>query len=135
MTESERQARILLAVGALPGVRLFRNTVGEGYVGKRIQGPPDLVILSNSQRVTFGLQVGSHDLIGWISTVITPDMVGRRVAIFTGGECKTDVGKISAQQRIFHRNVLEAGGVSGIWRTPGEAQRTITQRFTETEES
>lgn len=126
MTESERQARIMLEVGALPGVRVFRNTVGEGYVGKRIQSPPDLVILRNASRLSFGLQVGSHDLIGWRSMVVTPEMIGRRLAIFLGGEIKTDVGNLSSEQRNFHRNLLEAGGLSGIWRTPGEALKTIT---------
>lgn len=116
----------MLAVGALPGVRLFRNTVGEGFVGKQVSGPSDLVILRNARRVSFGLQVGSHDLIGWRSMVVTPEMVGRRLAIFLGGEIKTDVGKLSVEQRNFHRNLLEAGGLSGVWRTPGEALTTIT---------
>lgn len=124
--ESDRQARIMLAVGALPGVRLFRNTVGEGWVGKRIQSPPDLVVLHAGRHVTFGLQTGSHDLIGWKSLIVTPEMVGRRLAIFLGGEVKTDVGKLSAEQRVFHRNLLEAGGLSGIWRNADEALKTIT---------
>lgn len=126
MNESERQARIMLTVGALPGIRLFRNTVGEGWVGRQVKGPPDLVILQRAARVTFGLQVGSHDLIGWRSTVVTPEMVGRKLAVFLGGEIKTDVGNLSAEQLNFHRNLLEAGGLSGVWRTPGEALKTIT---------
>lgn len=126
MTEAERQARIMLAIGALPGVRLFRNTCGEGFVGKQIKGPPDLVILSHASRITFGLQVGSHDLIGWRTIVVTPDMVGRNLALFLGGEVKTAVGKLSAEQQRFHHNLLEAGGLSGIWRTPDEALKTIT---------
>jgi hypothetical protein len=125
MTESERQARIMLAVGALPGVRLFRNTVGSGFVGTEVNSPQDLVILRDARRVSFGLQVGSHDLIGWRSVVVTPEMIGRRLAIFLGGEIKTDVGKLSAEQRNFHHNVLEAGGLSGVWRSPGEALKTI----------
>lgn len=124
--ESERQARIMLAVGALPGVRLFRNTVGTGFVGTQVKGPADLIILRNAQRLSFGLQVGSHDLIGWRSIVVMPEMIGQRLAIFLGGEIKTDVGKLSAEQLNFHRNLLEAGGMSGVWRTPGEAIKTLT---------
>lgn len=126
MTEAERQARIMLAVGALPGVRLFRNTVGTGFVGTEVKGPPDLIVLRNARRVTFGLQIGSHDLIGWKSLVVTPEMIGQRLAIFLGGEIKTDVGKLSAEQRTFHRNLLEAGGLSGVWRIPDEALKTIS---------
>jgi hypothetical protein len=124
--ESETQARVLLAVGTLPGVRVFRNTIGEGWSGKRVQGPKDLVILRNASYVTWGLCPGSHDLIGWKSVVVTPEMIGQRLAIFLGGEIKTDAGKLSSEQRNFHRNLLEAGGISGIWRNPDEALKTIS---------
>lgn len=128
MTEAERQARIMLAVGALPGVRLFRNTVGEGWTGKQVQGPKDLVILRNASRVAFGLQPGSHDLIGWRSTLITQQMVGTKIAVFLGGEIKTHTGKLSAEQRNFHDNLVAAGGMSGIWITPEDAINTVADR-------
>lgn len=128
MTESERQARIMLAVGALPGVRLFRNTVGQGWIGKQVQGPNDLVILRHASKVSFGLQVGSHDLIGWRTTLITQQMVGSKIAVFLGGEIKTHTGKLSAEQRNFHDNLLAAGGLSGIWINPADALITVADR-------
>lgn len=125
MNESERQARIMLAVGALPGVRLFRNTVGEGWTGQQIKSPPDLVILRKAARVTFGLTPGSHDLIGWRSKVVTEEMIGSTVALFLGGEIKAATGTLSERQINFHAVLTAAGGISGVWRTPEDAIRLI----------
>jgi hypothetical protein len=50
-------------------VRLYRNNTG---TLRDQHGRP----------VTFGLAVGSADLIGWTTRTITPDMVGQQVAVF-----------------------------------------------------
>ena len=56
MTESELQALILRAAGSKPHVRVFRNQVGEGYVGKALRDPEG-VFLSDARHVRMG-QIG-----------------------------------------------------------------------------
>jgi hypothetical protein len=110
MSETGALQAIRLALGLLPDLRLFRNNVG---MLKDLQGRP----------VRFGLHPGSSDLIGWRSVVITPDMVGQRVAIFTALEVKAPGGthKVTAEQRQFLDIVEAAGGIGGVARSPDQA--------------
>jgi hypothetical protein len=108
MQETELQNRIRLAIGRLTNVRLFRNNVG---LFKTIDG----------RSVQTGLCVGSSDLIGFTSKIITPDMVGQKVAIFTAIEVKTPKGKVSDTQYNFMNLVANHGGISSIVRSIDEA--------------
>ena len=62
-SEAEIQARIRLAVGALPGVRLFRNNRGRAWMGKLIGQVGSTVTLAQPRHVEFGLVDGASDLI------------------------------------------------------------------------
>jgi hypothetical protein len=64
---------------------------------------------------------GGSDLIGWTPVCITPDMVGKTVAVFTAVEVKTPTGKPTEHQLNFITQVLRAGGFAGIARSPGDA--------------
>lgn len=114
MSESDVQARILLKLGALPGVRLFRNTCGEGWQGKVVGKTADTVTLLRPRYVTFGLAPGSADLIGWHG--------GRFLAI----EVKTDIGRTRVDQSKFIAAVLASGGIAGIARSDRDALALIT---------
>lgn len=120
-SEREVQARIMLALGR--GLsRVFRNTVGVGWMGKAKEMPDGSVFIQNPRRVTFGLAPGSSDLIGWHSVVVTPDMVGTRVAIFKAVEVKRATGgRMEPGQRDFLTAVTNAGGIAGMCRSPEEA--------------
>ena len=85
------------------GVVLFRNNVG------KLQD-------RNGRWVTYGLHVGSADLIGWTPTVITQDMVGKTVAVFTSVEVKTPTGRVSTDQAQWFQTVKNAGGFATIER-------------------
>lgn len=71
-SERDVQARVMLALGSRPDIRIFRNQVGFRYVG----GPP------YQRKVRFGLMPGSGDLIGWRTRTITAADVGRTFAQF-----------------------------------------------------
>ena len=93
-------------------VRLFRNNVG--------------VLQDREGRyVTYGLCKGSSDLIGWKSLVITPDMVGKRIAQFIALEAKSASGKVTDEQRAFILAVRQAGGRAGMARSTQEAKEII----------
>jgi hypothetical protein len=56
------------------------------------------------------------DLIGFEEIEITPDMVGRKIAVFTSVEVKGPGDSIKLGQKLWHNFILEHGGVSEIWR-------------------
>jgi hypothetical protein len=122
---------IRLAVGkAVKGVRLFRNHAGIFWAGRVVSYDADahVVTLCNAQRVQGGLVDGASDLIGWRSVVVTPDMVGRRVAVFCAPEVKVPGAKPPPAEQITWRdNVLSAGGIAGIVHSPDETLALLQQ--------
>ena len=108
-TESELQALILRAAGSKPHVRIFRNQVGEGYVGKALRDPEG-VFLRDARHVRMGLFPGSGDLIGWRTLTVTPDMVGSQIAQFLSIEVKTKTGRVRPDQQNWLDQITTAGG-------------------------
>lgn len=103
--ETALQQRIRLALGAHPWLRLFRNTVGSAKT-------------AIGNWVVYGLGPGTSDIVGWSSVVVTPEMVGKRVALFVAVEVKvpgayTDAERLAAQKG-FVDIVLEHGGRAGF---------------------
>lgn len=96
------------------GARVFRNNVGTGWVGRVIKRAEGQLTLAQPRPLEAGLCTGSSDLIGWRSITITPDMVGKTVAVFAAVETKTRVGRLSQDQANFLRVVHAAGGVAII---------------------
>ncbi|MEN9862217.1 MAG: hypothetical protein RLZZ515_2699 [Cyanobacteriota bacterium] len=111
--ETDLQQRIRLAVGTRPDARLFRNQVGS---------LPDP---RTGRLVTFGLARGSADLIGWRTVVITPEMVGQRVAVFTSIEVKTPTGRMRPEQQAWLGVVRGSGGIAGVARSVQDANEII----------
>jgi hypothetical protein len=112
--ETTLQQQIRLALGTNPDVRAFRNQVGS---------LPDP---RTGRLVTFGLARGSADLIGWRTIVVTPDMVGQRIAVFTSIEVKTPTGRVRPEQQAWLDVVLRGGGIAGIARSVTDAQLLLS---------
>lgn len=117
--EGDFLKRACMAASEL-GARLFRQNTGMGWVGKPIKKTPQQLTLQNPRPLHAGLCTGSSDLIGWTPVVVTPDMVGKTVAIFTAIEAKTANVRATAQQENFLRVVREHGGIGAVCYTPGE---------------
>ena len=111
--ETNIQQRIRLALGTRDDVRLFRNQVGQ---------LPDP---RTGRPVQFGLAKGSADLVGWKTVTITPDMVGRDVAVFTSLEIKTPKGRATENQQAWMNCVERAGGIAGIARSVEDAAQIL----------
>ena len=107
--ETDLQQRIRLALGLRPDIRLYRNQVGQ---------LPDP---KTGRPVQFGLARGSADLIGWRTVVVTPDMVGQRLAVFTSIEVKTPTGRLTPAQHAWLGVVRAAGGIAGVARSVSDA--------------
>lgn len=104
--------------------RLFRNNTAVAWVGDaRHEGTT--VILRNARALHAGLCTGSSDLIGWTTLEITPDMVGRRVAVFTAVEVKNGSDRASKAQKAFIEAVKTQGGIAGIARTVEDAEAVL----------
>jgi hypothetical protein len=121
-SESDLLRMTLAALGSRHDVRLFRNHVGAGWTGRAITSSRrEIVMIANAQRCTFGLAPGSSDLIGWRSIKITPDMVGKHVAVFVAIETKSPRGRLTPEQRAFIETAKRMGALAGVARSVEEA--------------
>jgi len=104
--------RRLLATASRCGARLFRNQVGSYR-------------LSDGRRISSGLCVGSSDLIGYRVVIVTPEMVGRKLAVFCAIEAKSATGRASDRQQEFIRQVNFDGGIAQVVRSERELELTL----------
>lgn len=126
MTETPTQRKIMLALGSLPGVRIFRNNVGMGWAGRLVDNSNGRVTLENARPLHAGLLKGSGDLIGWKTVEVTADMVGTKLAVFTSVEVKREKGgRTSEAQDQWRKVVKENGGIAIIARSDEEALANI----------
>lgn len=80
--------------------------------------------LDKKRKVSAGLLVpggGGSDLIGGTEVLITPEMVGKTVFIFTVIEVKTETGDVQDNQREYIDFVKSKGGFAGVARNNEEA--------------
>lgn len=125
MSEQTTKREIMLAIGRT--ARVFNNPVGNGWMGKVIAEKGDTVTLAGARRVAYGLHKGSSDLVGWNSLLITPEHVGRTLAIFSALEVKKPGGRhpVTAEQQIFIAAVLQAGGFAGAVTNAAQARHVL----------
>jgi len=57
--------------------------------------------------------------------VVTPEMVGQRLAQFVALEIKTTQGVVSPEQQAFLRLVQQLGGVAAVCRSIQQAQTVL----------
>jgi hypothetical protein len=119
--ESAKVIPQVLMEATAKGWRLFRNSVGQAWAGKASQGHNGdgerVAIIQAPHRITYGLAVGSSDLVGWRPVVITQDMVGKQLAQFVSIECKTRAyGKTTEEQDNWLDQVAGSGGAAYIAR-------------------
>lgn len=93
-------------------VRLFRNNTG------RMQS-------EDGRWVQFGLCPGSSDLIGWRSVVVTTEMVGKKIAVFTALEVKSSTGSLTREQFFFLSTVKNMGGYADMVRSLSSARQVL----------
>lgn len=111
MSETDTQ-RLIITNCSRGNVRLWRNNNGFGYSPG---GDP----------ITYGLGSGTSDLIGLRSLIITPELVGHRIAQFVACEVKSPRGKASDEQRNFLLLVSEKGGLAMLVRSVEDAQEEL----------
>ena len=118
--EKTIQNSILAATVGRP-IKLFRNTVGVAWHGKHVRFDRETtvtvragdVVIRNARAVTCGLSPNSPDLVGWMCVRVTPDMVGKMVAVMAGVEVKRPKGKPPTKgQQNFIDAITNDGGMA-----------------------
>jgi hypothetical protein len=95
--------------------RLFKINAGRGWQGQIVKHSGDTLILKNPQPV-FMAPTGWPDLSGWTTVTVTPDMVGQKVAIFTGEEVKAGKDRLTKGQKNFGELIERMGGIFRVVR-------------------
>jgi len=112
---------LLLKCASEWGAILFRNPRGVERIAQK-----DCKTCQRFGRVvSYGLHNGMPDTIGWMPVVVTPDMVGTRVALFVGIEAKRHDGRVSEDQRRILTALETAGAVQGVVRSVAELETVL----------
>lgn len=104
------------------GDRIFRQNKGAGWYGKFLKPPmstsaiinPSDVLIRDAKPMRAGMCPGNTDLVGWTTITIEPEHIGKRLAIFTAIECKTDTLPGSPDRKKFVESVRLAGGFTRV---------------------
>lgn len=134
--ESTVQRQIWAAVAATTIMfrvntgRAWLSGMGPAGVRKLTDGGVHLVaarpIALGFSRTNGEPVAGTSDLVGWTSVVITPEMVGGTVGVFTAIETKKSKGgRTSDDQANFIAQVTKAGGIAGVANSPDAAKKII----------
>lgn len=137
--ETNISQRIKLA-GAETATKLLRNNRGLFYT---LDAVPSLMaafargglkaakqLVSALRKVAAGLDFkGSSDLIGWTIVEITPEMVGKKLAVFTAVEVKTATGQESEDQAKFGALIERDGGIYILARSPEDFLNGMKNKF------
>jgi len=97
--------------------RFFRNEVGQGWFF-----PPWTKFFEkeNARYLVYGMSVGTPDIVGFTIKEITEDMVGQKIAIFTGYEIKTGESVQSVEQKNFQKILESFNGIYKVIRSVGD---------------
>lgn len=111
----QKEGRLISAIlnNPEPGEILFRANAGFGWSGEIVKKTRDTITLKNP-RPFKGQEEGFSDLFGWTEKIITADMVGKNVAVFTVKEVKTGKLKATDKQKAFIKKVNDAGGIGEV---------------------
>lgn len=133
MAAETQTLRAILRRWGHGAVRLFRINVGQAWTGREvIHGRGQTVtlrrgdiLLRDAHPFRTGTPVGYADLTGWRSVDVTPEMVGRRLAVFAALEVKGPRGRVTPEQTRFLQVVSEAGGLAGVPRSVDDAGKIL----------
>lgn len=123
--------RLLQRFASQLGARLFRQNVGQAWVGnvqkfarsQMVQVNPGDVVIRRARPFHAGV-AGMSDLGGWVPVQVTADMVGSTVAIYTQVEVK-DGARPTKEQIAWIEAVNKAGGRAGIAHNEDELAQIV----------
>jgi hypothetical protein len=96
-----------------PHRRAFRINAGQGWVSNKYKWIKNVLMLHSPRPLQAGPE-GWHDCVGWTSVEVTPEMVGKKVAVFTFSEFKKPGEKYRDEQRRLADLVTRMGGICEV---------------------
>lgn len=121
MATAESKSSLVVRLRATAwGLKLFRNNSGV-LPNPETNVPVRFGLGNESKKINKELKSG--DLVGWTPVTITPEMVGKTIAVFTNIEAKAigfkhretyPVKSREYGQNNFNQLVLNAGGIAGF---------------------
>lgn len=123
--------------------RIFRNN--SGVLTDKSGRPVRFGLGNESSKVNKEFKTG--DYVGWFPVTITPDMVGKTIAVFANIECKAvgftvklDYNANSREyaQDKFNKLVINQGGIAGFawdWQSVDKLVNDFYERIQKSEQT
>lgn len=93
--------------------RLFRLSSGMGWAGNMLSNAKGRLVLKNAEPF-HGTPEGWPDLAGWTIVEVTSEMIGCRLAVFTGLDVR-EFGELTTKQKIFKSVLEQMGGIYEVY--------------------
>lgn len=123
MRESDIQKQILIELSK-QGTVAFRINAGSFWAGEILSNKDNMLLMKNPRKVQ-GAPEGTSDIIGVTSVMVTPQMVGSRVGVFTAIEVKKPGQKPKINQENFIAKMRDMGAIAGVARSSEDALKII----------
>jgi hypothetical protein len=138
MADATALTKELMVAASELGARLFRQNTGLAWVGKvmhirrakTVAVKPGDVVIRGARPFRSGRK-GMADLGGWMPVEVTPDMVGKTIAVYAQVEVKT-TDRPSPEQLQWIEMVRGAGGIAGIAHDEVELREILTTTYRST---
>jgi hypothetical protein len=132
MVSPGNQSRQSQLAASKLGARLWRMNIGLGWVGdaKKYDNAATVqvfagdVVIRHARPFKSGVE-GMSDGVGLVPVIITPEMVGTRVAVFLAVEDKQGTGRPSPEQSAFIKAIRALGGRAGIARGDEDVAKIV----------
>ncbi len=96
-------------------VILWTNEVGQAYTAIEKYKTAEGILLKRPRVIRYGVGgVGFPDLVGFTKTVITPEMVGQTLPVFTTVEMKQGADRLRKEQKQWHSILTGHGCWSSV---------------------
>lgn len=94
-------------------------------LGKNVRGMFQTIGKRQHKMKAGWLIPASPDLLGHYSLIITPEMVGKKVAVAMYVEVKTETGYVAKEQQHFIDHATEAGAIAGVARSADDLENIL----------
>ena len=108
------------------GHRLVRANAGQAWAGAGLKHEGKTITLKNP-RIFHGLPKGCPDLCGFSTIEVTPEMVGKKLPVFTALELKTETVAVTKDQKRVMAGIKRAGGITGVARNCKQGMEIINE--------
>lgn len=106
--------KIIAKTARLLGATVHRNRRG-------------MLPLPGGGMLPFGLGPdGYPDFVGYLPVVITPELVGQKLAVYVAIEAKTDSGVLAEHQFKVIEELRDAGAIAGVARNAEDVQGLLS---------